>query len=566
MLNITSQNINNSTALVPITKNKLQQLQFLSPSNITELNTQPGPGIEPKLIKSKISKKKINQFFLNKNYYYLVNLIFQHFTKNIQREIITNLKNTTKINLQYDVNNLSWSAYQESVMNGLSIISNDGSGDCFFLAIAQGINYHNFHNSSDKITNRNSGITIPFTQKYLRNIVLNYILQKINESPQYLHAYNELAQANVNQLNNVFEQHIKDILENNSTPLNEEEYFDIVNAIYTSFDNFLIKYPENVPDEDNYNRPFNAIDINNIMNIKEYILGSNYWANEIAFIALNVELKLNIISIEQKEDHLVINSGTFFNTEEEVNNWNKYIFLYNNKEHFELITFPIFQKKIDQTNKKIINISTTKIIYNRNNFQEFPPLYILFLIYGNKYPITRNLDNKINFSLLKPFMEYIENSLNNILLDNRINQNYINIFNLYFLMQQLERIQNGGTNTNKREEKSSSLTKMFKNENDSAKIAYWIKIDMELHPGTSILPEEMKNIQCRQKWNAVRKAYANMLGKPYIIPPVYENKTLKNKEIQNNTRKIEQDGGIKKIIKSKKNIKNLKNKTIKKLL
>ena len=85
---------------------------------------------------------------------------------------------------------------------------------------------------------------------------------------------------------------------------------------------------------------------------------------------------------------------------------------------------------------------------------------------------------------------------------------------------------------------------------DDTQLAYYITIDLELHPGTSITPEEIKDLKCRQKWNSVRKSWSNFTGKPYIIPPVYQTKTLKNKEpnltnktqykrplLQNNTRK-----------------------------
>jgi hypothetical protein len=71
-------------------------------------------------------------------------------------------------------------------------------------------------------------------------------------------------------------------------------------------------------------------------------------------------------------------------------------------------------------------------------------------------------------------------------------------------------------------------------------LAYYITIDLELQKGDSISNKEMKNIKCRQKWNAVRKAYANFTKKKYVIPPVYEssssekNKTLKNKMINKN--------------------------------
>ena len=65
---------------------------------------------------------------------------------------------------------------------------------------------------------------------------------------------------------------------------------------------------------------------------------------------------------------------------------------------------------------------------------------------------------------------------------------------------------------------------------DDTQLAYYITIDLELHPGTSITPEELKDLKCRQKWNSVRKSWSNFTGKPYIIPPVYQTKTLKNRE------------------------------------
>jgi hypothetical protein len=72
---------------------------------------------------------------------------------------------------------------------------------------------------------------------------------------------------------------------------------------------------------------------------------------------------------------------------------------------------------------------------------------------------------------------------------------------------------------------------MQKEENkDSTQLAYYINIDLELHPGTSITPEEAKKLKCNQKWNNVRKAWSEFTGKPYVIPPVYQTKTLKNRE------------------------------------
>jgi hypothetical protein len=77
---------------------------------------------------------------------------------------------------------------------------------------------------------------------------------------------------------------------------------------------------------------------------------------------------------------------------------------------------------------------------------------------------------------------------------------------------------------------------------------------MELHPGTTMSEEERKGLKCNSKWNAIRKSYADFVGKPYVIPPLYKkynnnnNKTLKitdnkkdDKPVNNNiTRKQKQ--------------------------
>jgi hypothetical protein len=83
---------------------------------------------------------------------------------------------------------------------------------------------------------------------------------------------------------------------------------------------------------------------------------------------------------------------------------------------------------------------------------------------------------------------------------------------------------------------------------ESTQIAYYISIDMELQPGTTLSEDDKKNIKCRVKWNAVRKAYAEFQGKPYTILPFYQNKTSKAKgnnpnKTNNYTRTQKQSGG-----------------------
>ena len=53
---------------------------------------------------------------------------------------------------------------------------------------------------------------------------------------------------------------------------------------------------------------------------------------------------------------------------------------------------------------------------------------------------------------------------------------------------------------------------------------------MELQKGTSLNKKQISDAKCRQKWNAVRKAYAKFTDKKYIIPPVYDNSKNKTQK------------------------------------
>jgi hypothetical protein len=84
-------------------------------------------------------------------------------------------------------------------------------------------------------------------------------------------------------------------------------------------------------------------------------------------------------------------------------------------------------------------------------------------------------------------------------------------------------------------------------EANKTNISYYITINMELHPGTSLTSEDLSNIKCNQRWNAIRKSYANMRGLKYTMLPDYsllaKNKTVKNTPSTNstnntNTRKV----------------------------
>jgi hypothetical protein len=115
---------------------------------------------------------------------------------------------------------------------------------------------------------------------------------------------------------------------------------------------------------------------------------------------------------------------------------------------------------------------------------------------------------------------------------------------------------------------------------DLSKICYSISLDLELKKGSPLTPDELKQSNCTQKWNTIRKSFANFTDRKYNIPPVYDysnKQTLKNKSNRNNvTRKNEQtntivskpivsSGGTRKQQEFKKGYLGKHNKTIKKL-
>jgi hypothetical protein len=86
---------------------------------------------------------------------------------------------------------------------------------------------------------------------------------------------------------------------------------------------------------------------------------------------------------------------------------------------------------------------------------------------------------------------------------------------------------------------------LTKKEDDKSDLTYYVEIDMELQRGKEPLTgQQMRSLQCNQKWNSVRRAYAEFTGRKYVIPPVYEN--IRQKEqTQNNTTQREKTGGKK---------------------
>ena len=529
---------------------------------------------ETKLTPSKDSSKFMRDFFESVSYYYIVNSLYK-FMKVDSKSYINRLYlNTTTISVKTNTLNISKDAYTETVKN-LSVKNNPGRGDCFFIAVADAINYHNYIYNADKISSGIYGYGDKiFTQKYLRSLVSDYILL----SPD-LETYLQNAIVNTENLNTQFENHLKttELLAEEAGMNNEMgsmEYMETATDIYRNNDNFLVKMPTKIPFEaTDFYKPFQVLPNSEI---KTYIESSDYWANEVGIYALCSKLGLNIIPIErvdkkQGSSSLRIPFANFSNSNDK---WTKYLFLYYYSGHYELITFNYTRKtlaKSGSTPVAVKNISKTVVLFDRRNNYIIPPIYILVLIYGSYYSNQSN-EYKKQFTFFPDLMETIENSYSNIIAtnynsDNKSLYKFKSLLNATFpqknnnstVISSVPQIENapqeGGQppyNNPYNNPYNKPAYKMGKpGEKDDTNISYYVTIDMELHPGLTLTPTELKESQCRQKWNAVRKAYAGFTGQPYVIKPVYQtNKTAKNKEDPSKNNTKSKRGGIRKLNKT----------------
>ena len=493
--------------------------------------------------------------FKNQNYYDLINGVFQLSEENVKGVIRDTLKKSTTIDIK-EGNNISLSAYKQSV-GGVQIMETKGDGDCFFSAIAMAINYYNFYNQGNRIVSKlGDGITFGsgqnlFTQKYLRILVYNYIKNLKNLDD----LLSSNAVANADTLNEKFKEGLQGLKEQNLDN-DASEYVQLASDIYKSNDNFLVQNVEAVPlIVDDYESPFKPIKKENL---EKYILSNNYWANAIAINALCIELKLNIITFEliksQKRNSIDRLRIPFSNLlkNDTCYHWNKYLFLFLSNNHYDLITFKYFQKSPKQD---IINT-----IFNyTNSFNDLPPIYILFIIYGSYY---KNLtpENIENFNFKPEIMAAIDSVVSNKLSkDNADASEYYEQFKLFFPNSNIQSPKEQATKGGQPPYRSPYRAPYYPpyrspyyapnrtpyaeqimkkpDSDDKSKLAYYITIDLQVYPGKSIPPNEIANLKCNNKWNAVRKAYSKLTGKPYVIPPIYNTtQTLKNREDNSNNK------------------------------
>lgn len=464
--------------------------------------------------------------FLNK-LYPIANFIYKNMTIEEQQKIQNNLlKSTNSPKTPYpNPINLNANAYIQ-LINQTIIYKNTGGGNCFFIAVADAINYHNYNNPHDKIIYNGFGIgTKIFTQKYLRQLVLNYMFDEKNKDT--IETYKQNALINQTELNNTFDAQVKAIVTNHGgVDLTNEQYINVAQTLYKNDDNFLINNVTEVPlDISDYYKPFTAMTDNQI---KQYILSDNYWANEVAIYALCNSLGLNVIPIEEKNHKLKIPYANFDNTT--LNGWSRYLFLYLNNSHYELMSFGFKEKS------RILR----RAIFKRDDTNLIVPIFIIFIIFGSYY-LYKTKEFQNNFSFFPLIMQGFEKSYNKIL--NSPNKNYKNIFLQAFDANFPYRaVTTGGANNyyinnyytnNRNRNYNHNYNQSYNDINSLNQVtAYYITIDMELHPGTTISPEEIKQVKCKHRWNSIKKAYSEFMGKPYSVTLL--PKTIKNTNNNNN--------------------------------
>ena len=205
----------------------------------------------------------------------------------------------------------------------------------------------------------------------------------------------------------------------------------------------------------------------------------------------------------------------------------------------------------------------------------YPPFNIIFLIFATNYINIRNSRDKKQFQLLTPIIQIIFNIFNEIEENKKTDDNkkFLKLFYEYFTPSKsvfMSQIDGGAPLPYQyKQPYVSSYTKnnnSFQSDPAKSNISYYITIDMDLQKGTTLSSKDLSNLKCRQRWNSVRKSYADLRGLNYVSTPDYSNlpssssssssSSSNSKPSQNNKSKT-QKGGL--------GLHNTKNKTKKRI-
>jgi hypothetical protein len=568
---------------------------------VEELEEDNTPMPEPNLQKSPRSSQQLRDYFGSNKYYYMINEMYKNMDANGKGLIIRIFKQTTEIEVKQNTKNLSKDAYNDTYKN-LFVYANPGGGNCFFCAVAQGINLHNYNNPNKKITYYKSDKQLYgigdkiFTSDVLRGIVSTYIYNNYERDEIY-----NMAISNLDELNKIFRNTIKVL-----GSITDDEYKKLLDDIYDSNDNFLVKKPIDIATILDKNNPYSLISKEES---SDYIKTSKYWGDQLAIYALIDQLKIYTIIIERRKNGTFTISNPMFaldvsgnevlNNDHNklVNQWKYFMFIYFNESHYELISFDYkYHEKFFNTDRQFITQNKIKK-YALFDVKDgaYPTFYMMYLIFAtayiNKeeqewyafYPKTfdelKKTFNKIyeryKITMDNPtksdetkFFIYFKQYFSDFLSGN-FKKSYPELSKITYVSIELNprRIESKKRKAKKtnvtRKNRSPSLqsslgseqaggqgqalitpyrpaatpyrpitqpatqqtiSQIAKAEADKSNIAYYITIDMQLIKGKDPIPSnKMAGLKCGNKWNSVRRSFAELTGTKYVIPPVYEN-------------------------------------------
>ena len=506
-----------------------------------EDNVETESTYEIKLTVSRKSSASLRSYFKNKDYYFMINTIFKNMNDDEKSVVDKIFKETSGVDVKPS-DNLSVKAYRITTDN-IMVNQNTGAGDCFFIAVADAINFYNsnVNSNADKILYNNYGKGgMIYTQKILRELVSYYILHL---NPINFNELNDALDYNIESLNNKFAEQYDDYKKNvlDNKTITPNVFFDIVNNVYHSNDNFLIMKPSKMTEE-TLRKPFRLV---NKTEIKNYIESSDYWANTVAIDALCEILGLNIITIESIDDKLRI-PYIYNNTK----SWSKYMFLYHENNHYELISFDyIFKTFRKEPSFSIKTQKVKKVIFSKIG-NIYPPFSIIFLIFATNYNNIKGADEKSKYQLLVFLLKSISGVFNKIEINKTENDNkkFLELFNKYFKspflvhdkqIEIINDIQNPifekkmkGGRPFPYEYRENNEVNQYDNKSN---ISYYITISMDLKKGTSLSNKDISDLKCNHRWNSIRKNYSDLRGLAYTILPDYTN--LPNSNNKSKTQK-----------------------------
>ena len=391
----------------------------------------------------RVEPEIMRTYFLS--YWWILNVIY----KNVNRAN----KLLIQPPLQNDEPSVNISLpYYDGIVKRMQIIPMPMDGHCFFHSIAYAINYYNDStqdrrkkityevNNSGIITtygeglnNRNSHV---FTYQVIRRIVIDYY----NENPDKLREVIEVAQDEVADLNTKYIEAVNAI-----NPITREIRRNTIQNIWNDSEKVFLTAP--FDDYDNVGDMLSFYVIQNPAEISAYIMSDNYWASQEIYAIIQQKLNINVITIQQTgaalsvkltptskkntsiSDLLILPHIT---QEDEVlmGPYEKYMFLRHNGRHYDVITF-----RMDDIS------ATKKTIFERlhpadeidpiplYDLNRLPPLYILFIIYGQYYSKKNQLD-KEDVNLFSNQLNMIDATFNLPTVQN--SPEVVNMFNTLF--------------------------------------------------------------------------------------------------------------------------------------